>query len=370
MSSPTFSDEPSRVAQIVKSFLGGQTGAIVGPESEPLTRLVIGGDRKDDCAAYEVYRPVTIVVGTDYVRGPKFALYELGLLSNFDIGYYVVAANVSDIAAMGATPLGVLTVVRYPNDLDDESFEQIMAGIHQAVADFGTLNVGGDIGQAERIILSATAFGLCEQGKVLSRSGSRPGDLLCVTGPCGVLGAAVAYFPNREERGWKLSADTEHELIESWRRPVARVAEGCLLARKPYASACQDTSDGLKATIEQLAESSGVGFEVLRANVPVVNPVREVAALIGADPLALALSASADFQLAFTIRPDDLEACSNEFANNGLDFCVLGHAVGSAEGISLLREDGARSALPGVAWRHQKSDIGSLVVDAQVDEKA
>ena len=210
MRSPTFSDEPSRVAQIVKSFLGGQTGAIVGPESEPLARLVIGGDRKDDCAAYEVYRPVTIVVGTDYVRGPKFALYELGLLSNFDIGYYVVAANVSDIAAMGATPLGVLTVVRYPNDLDDESFEQIMAGIHQAVADFGTLNVGGDIGQAERIILSATAFGLCEQGKVLSRSGSRPGDLLCVTGPCGVLGAAVAYFPNREERGWKLSADTEH----------------------------------------------------------------------------------------------------------------------------------------------------------------
>src|SRR5450755_3673035 len=83
VSSPTFSDEPSRVAQIVKSFLGGQTGAIVGPESEPLARLVIGGDRKDDCVAYEIYRPVTIVVGTDYVRGPKFALYELGLLSKF-----------------------------------------------------------------------------------------------------------------------------------------------------------------------------------------------------------------------------------------------------------------------------------------------
>jgi hypothetical protein len=111
---------------------------------------------------------------------PSLLSTNLGYCPNFDIGYYVVAANVSDIAAMGATPLGALTVVRYPNDLDDESFEQIMVGIHQAAADFGTLNVGGDIGQAERIILSATAFGLCEQDRVLSRSGSRPGDLLCV----------------------------------------------------------------------------------------------------------------------------------------------------------------------------------------------
>ncbi|HUZ23740.1 MAG TPA: thiamine-phosphate kinase [Streptosporangiaceae bacterium] len=370
MNSSVFSDEPSRVAGIVKSFLGGQTGSIMGPESEPLARLVIGGDRKDDCAAYEIYRPMIIVVGTDYVRGPKFALYELGLLTNFDIGYYVVAANVSDIAAMGATPLGVLTVVRYPNDLDDESFEQIMAGIHQAAADFGTLNVGGDIGQAERIILSATALGLCEQGKILSRSGSQPGDLLCVTGPCGILGAAVAYFSNREERGWRLSGGTEHELIESWKRPVARVAEGRLLARKPYATACQDTSDGLKATIAQLAESSGVGFEVWGASVPVADPVRDVAALIGADPLALAMSASADFQLAFTVRPDDFESCSKEFADSGLDFCVLGRAVESGEGIYLLSENGARSALPGVAWRHQKSGIGSLVMDAQSDERA
>jgi thiamine-monophosphate kinase len=325
---------------------------------------------KDDCAAYEIYKPITLVAGTDYVRGPKFVLYELGLLSKFDLGYYVVAANVSDIAAMGAMPLGLLTVVRYPNELDDEAFEQIMAGIHQAATDFGTLNVGGDIGQAERIILTATAFGLCQQGKVLSRKGGQPGDLLCVTGACGVLGAAVAYFPKCSERGWKLSEEIERQLIESWKRPRARVAEGRILASKPLASACQDTSDGLKATIEQLAEASGVGFEVLEKSISVVQPVRDVAELIGADPLALAMSASSDFQLTFTLPPDNLESCSEEFAENGLEFFVLGQAIPSSEGIYLRRENGTRSALPGVAWRHQKTDIASLVVDSKTNEKA
>jgi thiamine-monophosphate kinase len=109
VSDRNYSDEPSRVVQLIASFLEGQTGAIVGPENAPLARLTIGADRKDDCAAYDIYNPVTLVVGTDYVRGPKFALYELGLLSDFDIGYYVVAANVSDIAAMGARP------ARYPH---------------------------------------------------------------------------------------------------------------------------------------------------------------------------------------------------------------------------------------------------------------
>jgi thiamine-monophosphate kinase len=242
-----------------------------------------------------------------------------------------------------------------------------MAGIHQAATDFGTLNVGGDIGQAERIILTATALGLCEQGKVLSRNGACPGDVLCVTGACGLLGAAVAYFPKRHEQGWTLPQDVENELIDSWRRPRARVAEGQLLASKPFASACQDTSDGLKATIEQLAEASGVGFDVMEENVPIKRAVSDVAALIGVDALTLAMSASSDFQLAFTVRPGDLEACQRKFSESGLEFCVVGYAVNKCEGLHLVQEDGKRSTLPGVAWRHQRSDIGNLITDSLTD---
>jgi thiamine-monophosphate kinase len=238
-----------------------------------------------------------------------------------------------------------------------------MAGIHQAATDFGTFNVGGDIGQAERIILSATALGVCEIGKVLTRHGASEGDLLCITGPCGVLGAAVAYFPKREEKGWKLSSAVERALVQSWQRPRARVAEGRLLASKPYATSCQDNSDGLKATIEQIGEASRVGFDVFEESVPLDPAVVSVAQLMGAEPLALAMSASADFNLAFTIHPEDAGVCREAFASSGLTFHVIGRATPHSQGIRSVAADRTARRLPGVAWRHQRSDISTLVSD-------
>jgi thiamine-monophosphate kinase len=358
-----FSDEPTRVAHLMKHFLSGQSGSILSSDDQPEIRLTIGADQKDDCAVYEMRAPVALVVGSDYVRGPKFMLYELGLLSNFDLGYYVVAANVSDVAAMGAMPIGILTVVRYPNDLDDDGFHELMAGIHQAATDFGTLNVGGDIGQAERIILSATALGICEVGKVLTRRGAHEGDLLCVTGSCGILGAAVAYFPKQDEKGWKLESSLERALLQSWQKPQARVAEGQLLASKPFATSCQDTSDGLKATIEQIGEASHVGFEVFEDSVPLDPAVEAVAELMGVEPLALAMSASADFHLTFTIPQVDSEVCREAFDSMSLNFHIIGRATSHDQGIRSIGPDGAERSLPGVAWKHQKNDISTLVTD-------
>ncbi|HZM76126.1 MAG TPA: thiamine-phosphate kinase [Candidatus Limnocylindrales bacterium] len=358
------SDEPTRVAQLVSKFLSGQSGSVLGDASSSVATLALGADMRDDCAVFDLRGPVSLVAGSDYVRGPKFALYEQGLLSNFDIGYYVVAANVSDVAAMGAMPIGVLTVVRYPSDLSDDGFHEIMAGIHQACTDFGTLNVGGDIGNAERIILSASALGVCEQGAALTRGGARPGDRLCVTGPCGVLGAAVAYFPKREANGWVLPEATETHLLDGWRRPRARVAEGRVLSSGRFATSCQDTSDGLKATIEQLAEASGVGFDVEEDEVGIDPSVAAVAKLLDIDDIALAMSASADFQLAFTVPQESLSECRKAFAGRGLSFEVIGRATEPGSGLRLKGRNGEFGPIPGVAWKHQTSDISRLVADS------
>ncbi|MFY1674008.1 thiamine-phosphate kinase [Plantactinospora sp. WMMB334] len=357
----TYSDEPTRIAKLVDAYLAGQSGSVLGDGDGPHATLTVGADVRDDCAVYDLPGPVTLVVGSDYVRGPKFVLYEHGLLTNVDIGYYLVAANVSDIAAMGAAPIGVLTVVRYPHDLDDGGFLDIMAGIHQACTDFGTLNVGGDIGNAERIVLSASAIGLCRTGTALTRRGAQPGDQLCVTGPCGVLGAAVAYYLKRVANGWSLPDTLEEDLLAGWRRPQARVAEGRLLSTGGYATACQDTSDGLKATIEQLAAASGVGFDIVEDNIVIHPAVSAVAKLIGSDDVTLAMSASADFQLAFTVPADRLDACRDAFARAGLAFDVIGRATPPEAGLALIGRDGARHTLPGVAWKHQATDVADLV---------
>ncbi|MEU6404591.1 thiamine-phosphate kinase [Streptomyces sp. NPDC046985] len=359
---PVFSDEPTRVRQLVSEFFTGQSGADVGASGLDVL-LSMGADARDDCAVFDIGSPLTLVVGSDYIRGSKFILHEMGLLSDFDIGYYLAAANISDVAAMGATPIGLLSVIRYPHELDDEGFRQTAAGVHQACTDFGTLNVGGDIGNAERLILSGTALGVCRPGKALKRSGARPGDLLCVTGACGLLGAAVAYFPKKDSfapRG--LPADAEQRLLDSWRKPRARVAEGRALSEKPYATACQDTSDGLKATIEQIMQASGVGFRVWERDVPVDPVVRMVAELMKVDPLALTMSASSDFHLAFTVAADDLTACRADFTALGLDFFVIGEATDD-ERAQAVSDEGTRP-LPGVAWKHQKSDVSLLATGA------
>ncbi|WP_369376197.1 thiamine-phosphate kinase [Streptomyces sp. cg36] len=362
---PVHSDEPTRVQQLVNAFLTGQSGRNVGADGLDV-ELTAGADAKDDCAVYEFHTPMSLVVGSDYVRGPKFALYEMGLLSGFDIGYYLAIANISDVAAMGATPIGLLSVVRYPHEVDDAEFREIVAGIHQGCTDCGTLNVGGDIGNAERIILSATAFGVCRPGGALMRGGARPGDLLCVTGPCGLLGAAVAYFPKRDTFARSLSAEVEKRLLDGWKRPRARVAEGRVLGGRGHATACQDTSDGLKATIEQIMRASGVGFRVVEDEVPVDPAVEQVAALMGVEPLALAMSASADFQLAFTVPPGALEKCRTDFADAGLEFHVIGEADETGRAESINRHNAVRP-LPGVAWKHQKTDISLLVAERPAD---
>lgn len=293
-----------------------------------------------------------LVAGSDYVRGPQFTLYRAGLLSEYDLGYFLVAANLSDIAAMGAHPLGVLTVIRYPQDLTDDSFKSLMRGIADACAASGTFNIGGDIGTAERIILSGTALGVCSPGKALTRSGARPGDLLCVSGDVGSAGAAVAYFGDPGSGAGTLSDAAREEMLTAWRRPVPRIGVGRLLSEENLATACMDTSDGLRASIEELGRASGVGFVVREEDIELTTAVREVAATLSIDPLTLAFSASVDFELVFTIPSADVDRCRARFAERCLDIRVIGEATADPA-LSLMRCDGGVTGLTGVPWRHQ-----------------
>ena len=152
-----------RLANIVARIFAGQSGnksLSVQLSDETGADLTAGVDAQDDCAVFRLTGEQDLVVGSDYVRGPKFRLYEMGLLDDYDVGYYLIAANVSDIAAMGARPIGVVTVVRYPPDMSDDTFTSTLRGIRDACRHFSAPNVGGDIGGAERLILSATALGV------------------------------------------------------------------------------------------------------------------------------------------------------------------------------------------------------------------
>jgi thiamine-monophosphate kinase len=260
-------------------------------------------------------------------------------------------ANLSDIAAMGALPIALLSVIRYPRSLPDADFAVVMEGIRDACREAGTLNVGGDIGSAERIILSASAVGIVEQGGALLRGGARPGDRLCVTGPTGIAASAQRYFGGLRSGAVTLSAEKEQSLLSAWRRPKALVNQGRCLSTSGLVTSCQDTSDGLKAGVQSLAAASGVGFVVEEGALPVADIVAEVAALTGAEATAIVLGDSVDFQLVFTVAEESVPRLSSIFAKAGLRFYEIGYATETRK-VGLRRAGGTVEELPGVPWRH------------------
>ncbi|MFE3196081.1 thiamine-phosphate kinase [Nocardia sp. NPDC059240] len=338
-------DEPGKIAQIVVPALGDATMRS-SLSNGATAELLLGAGAQDDCAAFRLRGDLVLVAGTDYVRGPKFSLYEKGFLSNYDIGWYLAGANISDVAAMGAVPVGLLSVVRYPKSLPDSDFAELIEGIRDGARAVGVLNVGGDIGSAERIILSASAFGVVEPSNLLPRTGARPGQLLCLTGPTGLAGSAMKLANQGED----ISGDDYSALLARWQRVSPRVEHGRIFANHPGVTACIDTSDGLKGAIETLARASGMAVDVDEACLPVHDSVRRAAASLNHDALQLVFGDSVDFELVAAIDAEAVTEVARECAESGLELHVIG-SIRAGSGAMLSRR-GVTTNIPGDVWRH------------------
>ncbi|WP_228540673.1 thiamine-phosphate kinase [Nocardia sp. XZ_19_369] len=338
-------DEPSKIAEIIVPTMGEEALSAV-LSNGATAELLLGAKAQDDCAAFLLDGAQVLVTGTDYVRGPKFSLYEKGFIRNYDIGWYLAGANISDVAAMGAIPLGLLSVVRYPKNLPDSDFTELIEGIRDGARAAGALNVGGDIGSAERIILSASAFGVVEPANLLTRTGAKPGQMLCVTGPTGLAGSAMKLANSGED----ISRNEYSALLSKWMRVSPRVAHGRIFARNPAVTGCIDTSDGLKGAIETLAHASEVSIVVEEKNLPIDDSVRVAATRLNCDVLDLVFGDSVDFELVATVDADAVKSLAEQCAEAGLDLHVIGR-LDSGSGAVLLRDHGT-TEIPGASWRH------------------
>lgn len=323
------------------------------------SEVVLDSTGWDDGAVVRCSGDFDLVVASDYVRGSEFSMYRLGHLDYYDLGYYLSVANISDLAAMGAVPVALLTVVRYADEMTQSEFIDVMRGIADGAQQYGASVIGGDTGAAERLILSATAFGIIDQGRSLLRSGARAGDGLYVTGEIGNAGAALIYFSRLEPQGRNAPVEVRERLLRAWRRPEAQVEVGRIAAMRRGVSACQDVSDGLYATLEDLGRNSGVGFMIDAHALPISSAVRWVADAVGADPVSLACSASVDFELLFTVTPGEERAVVAELARAHV---VTRIGTVTADTTLSLSSDGIVRPLVAVPWRHQTDDpVGGVL---------
>jgi len=251
------------------------------------------------------------------------------------VGFKAVTMNVSDIASMGARPIGFLFSLGIPGDLGSDYLEGIARGIGEALDFYGLPVLSADTNEADDLIVDGIAVGIAE--RLLTRSGAKPGELVCVTGD---LGRALAGY-----LVWKMGLDVSDAvrkvLYEKFLQPKARVEKG--IALSTVASSAIDISDGLAKELYILSEMSGVGIEVYPGKLPIGEGVEEVAGILGLDPVEVALASGEEFELVFTVPPELVDAIYFEFS-------VIGKVV-TGTGVYLV-SDGKRKPLPRLGWEH------------------
>ena len=292
----------------------------------------------DDAAVLERTPGHSLVVTTDVlVEGVDFTAE---LSDPEDWGWKAVAVNCSDLAAMGAEARWLVIALTVPDPTPVPTLERVYAGVGEACRAFGMALVGGDVSAGPALSLAVTALGEAE--RPVLRSGARPGDRLCVTGPLGAAAAGLVLLRWGDPAAHQL-LDRFPALAAAHRRPRPALAMGLALARAG-ASAMIDVSDGLAGDAAHLAEASGVGVEVHDAAVPLTPGVAEAAALAGLDPLDLALGGGEDFVLAAALpRTADL---------GGVLDC--GRFTPDPATRVRIGRDGPRP-LAGLAWDHFRS---------------
>ena len=208
--------------------------------------------------------------------------FRLGWTSWRDLGYKAAAVNLSDLAALGAEPEGLVLGLALPRDTEVERVFELYAGLNEA----GVPVVGGDTSAFDRVVLAVTAIGRSE--RVPGRSGARRGDLLVVTGPLGA--AAAGLHALRESIGGL------EELVAAHNRPPLRLAEGRELAR--VAHAMVDLSDGIGSDAERIAERSNLRLVVEVERLPFAARLTEAGDL----PF---WTLGEDYELLAALTPDD-----------------------------------------------------------------
>jgi thiamine-monophosphate kinase len=298
----------------------------------------------DDAAVFRVKAGHECLVSTDLlIEGVHF---DLSYTGPKDLGFKALAANLSDIAAMGGEPLLYFVSIAAPGEMDFRDFKRIFAGMEEA-AGRARLAGGDTCNTPGPLFISVSVIGQVEKGRAVKRSGARPGDGIWVTG---TLGDSAAGLEILKAGAARRHPSIEKYLISRHLRPEARVEAGRLLGKSGIASSMIDISDGLSSDLRHITKASGAGAVIFEEKLPIS---RELAAYAGRErALKLSLSGGEDYELLFTARGSGRERALSALGERaGVTFTKIGEVL-KGDRAYLELEDGIRKALKPEGYEH------------------
>jgi len=242
----------------------------------------------DDAAVMQLASNEQLVVSTDtMVEGVHF----LQTTHPYDIGYKLMAVNLSDLAAMGAQPRWASLALTLPNS-DEQWLQQFSAGLFELAAQYSVQLIGGDTTQGP-LTLSLTLQGTVNSNQYLSRHSAQIGDAIFVSGQLGDAGLALRQLFSKQE--------IVEDCLARLNRPTPRVALGQSLLG--IATAAIDISDGLLADLGHLLIASELGASLQLENLPISKSVKSTTV---DDDWSLPLTAGDDYELCFTVPETEI----------------------------------------------------------------
>jgi thiamine-monophosphate kinase len=302
----------------------------------------------DDCAILRPPAGSEVLVTTDLsLEGRHF---RRDLHPSASVGHRCLARGLSDLAAMGATPLAAFLSLALPREMLTTAqgrswVKGFFAGLQALGKRYGVPLAGGDTAESPDglVLADITLIGSAPAGRALRRSGGRAGDLLYCTGQ---LGGAAAELQSMFAKGRlpRVTSTANHPQLF----PEPRLAAGASLLKRGFAAACLDLSDGLSKDLGHLCDESDVHAEVEEALLP-IHPL--AAAFNSEETLRLALNGGEDYELLFS-APADVRIPARLA---GVPITRIGHLTrrrNGADEMTIVRKDGRRESLQRGGWEH------------------
>jgi thiamine-monophosphate kinase len=250
-----------------------------------------------------------------------------------DLGRRSLVQGLSDIASMGARPLGAVVALTLPALPAPGFFDAFLSGLLEGAAEFATPLAGGNLSRGETVSVTTTVAGSVHPGAVLRRDGARPGESLWVTGVPGSAAAGLGLLEAEAE-------GADHPVVRRFLRPAARIEEAAFLRDSAATRAAIDLSDGVRRCAALLGEESDCRLVIDAERLPRTEALDEAAAQMKRSAVSLALDGGEDFELLFTAPAGSVEPRVETFEKRfGIPLTRIGKVV-DGEGLEVLGDPG------------------------------
>ncbi|MGB9936206.1 MAG: thiamine-phosphate kinase [Methanobacterium sp.] len=275
------------------------------------------------------------------------------LMTPKQIGEKVVAVNVSDLAAMGAKPLGIIIALGLPAEMLLEDFDMLIDGILEGCGKYEMMLIGGDTNESSELTLSATCLGIVGKNEVLMKEGANPGDIVAVTGSLGLAAAGFEIMLNSDLNPEDIKEEHKNIALKHALEPEAKSKEGILLAKSGHVSSATDITDGLASEIGELINAcrGEIGIDVYEKNLPIDHSTIEIAQKAGKNPLEFALYYGEDFEILLTVKKEFFEQ-----VNAKTKLYKIGK-VNSSGKMTIVYKEGTEKILKPRGYEHLTKNI-------------